>query len=108
MNYDLRMRKGDLCYGEGRNMLIFGGKRNGKEEIMDRIMEMKSLKIDILEKLMAIDDPKMLQKIKSYIKKASKQETINETTRKAIEEMEKGEMIHFDSFEDYIKMSALS
>lgn len=27
----------------------------------------------------------------------------NNTTRKALEEMENGDMIHFNSFEDYVK-----
>lgn len=66
-------------------------------------MEAKSIKRDVMEELMAIDSPEILKKIKSYIIKIRKQNNINEVTRKAMEEVEKGEMIHFKSFDEYVK-----
>lgn len=66
-------------------------------------MEAKSIKMDVMEELMAIDSPEILKKIKSYIIKVRKQNNINEVTWKAMEEVEKGEMIHFKSFEEYVK-----
>lgn len=59
--------------------------------------------MDVMEELMDIDSPEVLKKIKSYISKVRKQNNINSTTRKALEEMEQGKMIHFNSFEDYVK-----
>lgn len=73
---------------------------------MDMTMEVKSLKMDVMEELMDIDSPEVLKKIKSYIAKVRKQSNVNSTTRKALEEMEKGNMIHFNSFEDYVKATA--
>lgn len=70
---------------------------------MDMTMEAKSLKMDVMEELMAIDSPETLKKIKAYITKVRKQSTMNDTTRKALEEMKKGEMIHFNSFDAYVK-----
>ena len=56
-----------------------------------------------MEDLMAIDNLDTLKKIKSYIAKVRKQSNMNDATRKALEEMEKGEMIHFNSFDAYVK-----
>lgn len=70
---------------------------------MDMTMETKSLKMDVMEDLMAINNQDTLKKIKSYIAKVRKQNNMNDATRKALEEMEKGEMIHFNSFDAYIK-----
>lgn len=66
-------------------------------------MEVKSLKMDVMEELMDINSPEVLKKIKSYIGKVRKQSNMNSTTRKALEEMRNGDMIHFKSFEDYVK-----
>ncbi|QIU96620.1 hypothetical protein [Bacteroides faecium] len=66
-------------------------------------METKSLKMDVMEDLMAINNQDTLKKIKSYIAKVRKQNNMNDATRKALEEMEKGEMIHFNSFDAYVK-----
>lgn len=57
----------------------------------------------VMEELMDIDSPEVLKKIKLYISKVRKQNNMNSTTRKALEEMEQGEMTHFKSFEDYVK-----
>lgn len=70
---------------------------------MDVTMEIKCLKMGVMEELMEIDSPEVLKKIKQYIGKVRKQSGINSTTRKALEEMERGEMIHFKSFEEYVK-----
>ncbi len=70
---------------------------------MDMTMETKSLKMDVMEDLMAINNQDTLKKIKSYIAKVRKQNNMNDATRKALEEMEKGEMIHFNSFDAYVK-----
>lgn len=70
---------------------------------MDMTMETKSLKMDVMEDLMAINNQDTLKKIKSYIAKVRKQNNMNDATRKALEEMEKGEMIHFSSFDAYVK-----
>lgn len=70
---------------------------------MDMTMEIKSLKMDVVEELTEIDSLEILKKIKLYISKVRKQNTMNETTRKALEEMKNGEMIHFNSFEDFVK-----
>lgn len=72
-------------------------------QIMDVTMEIKCLKMGVMEELMEIDSPEVLKKIKQYIGKVRKQSGINSTTRKALEEMERGEMIHFKSFEEYVK-----
>lgn len=71
--------------------------------IMDMAMEIKRLKMGVLEEVLDIDSPEVLKKIRLYISKVRKQNNVNSTTRKAIEEMEQGEMIHFNSFEDYVK-----
>ena len=70
---------------------------------MDMTMEAKSIKMDVMEDLMAIDNLDTLKKIKLYIAKVRKQSNMNDATRKALEEMEKGEMIHFNSFDPYVK-----
>lgn len=70
---------------------------------MDMTMETKSLKMDVMEDLMAINNQDTLKKIKSYIAKVRKQNNMNDATRKALEEVEKGEMIHFNSFDAYVK-----
>lgn len=70
---------------------------------MDMTMEIKSLKMDVVEELTEIDNLEILKKIKLYISKVRKQNTMNEATRKALEEMKNGEMIHFNSFEDFVK-----
>ncbi|WP_283139991.1 hypothetical protein [Bacteroides congonensis] len=70
---------------------------------MDMTMEAKSIKMDVMEDLMAIDNLDTLKKIKLYIAKVRKQSNMNDATRKALEEMEKGEMIHFNSFDAYVK-----
>lgn len=70
---------------------------------MDMTMEIKCLKMGVMEELMDIENPDVLRKIKLYISKVRKQDSMNSATRKALEEMEKGEMIHFKSFEDYVK-----
>lgn len=70
---------------------------------MDMTMETKSMKMDVMEDLMAINNQDTLKKIKSYISKVRKQNNMNDATRKALEEMEKGEIIHFDSFDAYVK-----
>lgn len=70
---------------------------------MDMTMETKSLKMDVMEDLMAINNQDTLKKIKLYIAKVRKQNNMNDATRKALEEMEKGEMIHFNSFDAYVK-----
>ena len=70
---------------------------------MDMTMETKSIKMDVMEDLMAIDNLDTLKKIKLYIAKVRKQSNMNDATRKALEEMEKGEMIHFNSFDAYVK-----
>lgn len=70
---------------------------------MDMTMETKSIKMDVMEDLMAIDNLDTLKKIKSYIAKVRKQSNMNDATRKALEEMKKGEMIHFNSFDAYVK-----
>lgn len=70
---------------------------------MDMTMEIKSLKMDVVEELTEIDSLEILKKIKLYISKVRKQNTMNEATRKALEEMKNGEMIHFNSFEDFVK-----
>ena len=70
---------------------------------MDVTMETKSLKMEVMEDLMAINNQDTLKKIKSYIAKVRKQNNMNDATRKALEEMEKGEMIHFNSFDAYVK-----
>mgnify|MGYP000190738271 FL=1 len=70
---------------------------------MDMTMETKSLKMEVMEDLMAINNQDTLKKIKSYIAKVRKQNNMNDATRKALEEMEKGEMIHFNSFDAYVK-----
>lgn len=70
---------------------------------MNVTMETKSIKMDVMEDLMAIDNLDTLKKIKSYIAKVRKQSNMNDATRKALEEMEKGEMIHFNSFDAYVK-----
>lgn len=59
--------------------------------------------MDVMEELMDIDSPDILKKIKSYVRKVRKQDQMNSTTRKALEEMEQGKMIHFDSFDDFVK-----
>lgn len=66
-------------------------------------MEIKSLKMDVMEELMSIDSPEVLKKIKTYIDKMQKRDRMNSTTRAALEEMKNGEMIHFISFDDYLK-----
>ena len=66
-------------------------------------MEIKSLKMDVVEELTEIDSPEILKKIKLYIRKVRKQNTMNEVTRKALEEMKNGKMICFNSFEDFVK-----
>lgn len=66
-------------------------------------MEIKSLKMDVMEELMSIDSPEVLKKIKTYIDKMQKRDRMNSTTRAALEEMKNGEMIHFSSFDDYLK-----
>lgn len=71
--------------------------------IMDMTMEIKCLKMGVVEELMDIDSPEVLKKIKLYIGKLRKQNNMNCTTRKALEEMEQGEMVHFKSFDDYVK-----
>lgn len=70
---------------------------------MDMTMEIKSLKMDVVEELTEIESLEILKKIKLYISKVRKQNTMNEATRKALEEMKNGEMIHFNSFEDFVK-----
>lgn len=70
---------------------------------MDMTMEIKSLKMDVVEELTEIDSLEILKKIKLYISKVRKQNTMNEATRKALEEMKNGEMIYFNSFEDFVK-----
>ena len=70
---------------------------------MDMTMEAKSIKMDVMEDLMAIDNLDTLKKIKLYIAKVRKQSNMNDATRKALGEMEKGEMIHFNSFDAYVK-----
>ena len=81
-------------------MIIFA---KSEEVYMDMTMETKSLKMDVMEDLMAINNQDTLKKIKSYIAKVRKQNNMNDATRKALEEMEKGEMIHFNSFDAYVK-----
>ena len=53
---------------------------------MDMTMETKSIKMDVMEDLMAIDNLDTLKKIKSYIAKVRKQSNMNDATRKALEE----------------------
>ena len=77
--------------------------QKSEEVYMDMTMETKSLKMDVMEDLMAINNQDTLKKIKSYIAKVRKQNNMNDATRKALEEMEKGEMIHFNSFDAYVK-----
>lgn len=77
--------------------------KKGRRYFMEMTMEAKSLKMDVMEELMAIDSPETLKKIKSYIAKVRKQNTMNDATRKALEEMKNGEMVHFSSFDAYVK-----
>ncbi len=51
---------------------------------MDMTMETKSLKMDVMEDLMAINNQDTLKKIKSYIAKVRKQNNMNDATRKAL------------------------
>lgn len=70
---------------------------------MDVGMEIKGLKMDLMEELMSINDRQALTKIKSYINKIRKQERLNATTLQAFEEMKNGTVVRFSSFEEYLK-----
>ncbi|MCD8184076.1 MAG: hypothetical protein LUE99_14495 [Bacteroides sp.] len=61
--------------------------------------------MDVMKELMDISSLDALKKIKLYIGKVRKLSNMNSVTRKALEELEQGEMIHFKSFEDYVKVT---
>lgn len=67
-------------------------------------IELKSLKLDLLEELMAIDNQETLNKIKSYVKKLKRKETVilNNETLQAIEDVKSGKVTHCVSFDDYL------
>lgn len=66
-------------------------------------VELKSLKMDLFEELMEIDNKETLNKIKSYLKRLKKKETVlNAETLQAMEDVKSGKMTHCVSFDDYL------
>ena len=67
-------------------------------------VELKSLKMDLLEEVMAIDNQETLNKIKSYLKRLKKKDAaLNADTLRAMEDAKAGNMTHCVSFDDYLK-----
>ena len=67
-------------------------------------VELKNLKMDLLEEVIAIDNQEILKKVQSYLKRLKKKEAaLNAETLQAMADVKAGNMTHCVSFDDYLK-----